>query len=752
MRSRAFSIVSIVLVLWTAAALHAPAQEQVIYNFVSKATTGSGPSGPMAMDSEGNFYGTVAGGVFELSPPAEAGGDWTEQLILDAQDMPSPPVPSYGVIFDSKGNLYGIQTGGDVIEVSPPGTAGGAWTSQIIYTFEESNAATLCGTPTSYLTFDSKGNLYGTCVTGGANSEGGVYEISPPTGGGTTWTEQLLHSFANNGVDGYAPAASAGVVFDSKGNLYGTTVYGGTNNVGTVYELSPPASGTEWKENILYSFSLANADAYNPEGAVVFDAQGNLYSTSNGGGNPGLGTVFELSPPATTGGKWTETIVYNFRGKDTDGSSPIFGLTWDSKGDLWGTSFHGGPYSVNDTANTDGAIFELTPAGGGTWHENVAYFFGTNLNDVYDTKSPLLIDSKGNLYGSAGGGANVCNSFGCGGIYDYTPQAVTPAAATPVITPGSGTYHAAQKVTITDATEGATIYYTLGGSMPTTSSTKYSGPIEIAHGNTIEAIATASGYSESDVAIATYTIVAETPAATPVISAKAGVYAAPFAITISDSTSGADIYYTTNGTTPMTSSTKYTGAFKVTEDETVKAIATAANFTASAIASVTYSVKAATPVISVKAGTYAKAQSVKITDTTAGTTIYYTTNGVTPTTASKKYTGAISVSQNETVKAIAVSSHYAESTLAEAIYSIETAPPTISPDGGTFSKSQTVTLKDATAGAVIYYTTNGKTPTQTSAEKYAKPFTVSSKTNVKAIAVTRVNASSTVSSAAFNIE
>ncbi len=417
----------------------APAQEQIIYSFVSE-SSGYNPHDPMAIDSQGNLYGIMTGGIFKLSPPSEAGGQWTEQELYDSLTVPGLHSPSFGLVLDAKGNLYGISPNdteidgqsilGYVAEVSPPSTAGGTWNAQIIYMFLESNSVANCGDPKSYLTIDSKGNLYGTCTNGGANGVGGVYELSPPTEAGGQWTEQLIHSFAQDGVDGNSPQQNAGLIFDAQGNLYGATVYGGTDDAGVVYELSPRTGG-EWTETILFNFVLSGPNA--PYGAVVFDHQGNLYTTTYDGGTGGVGAVVELSPPAKQGSEWTLTQLYAFSGKTTDGRNPDAGVLFDSAGNLWGTTFHGGPYYQTNQANSDGALFELMPQSGGGWQEVVRHFFG-GPGDVFSAAGPMVMDSKGNLYGAGSEGINNCGNITCGGIFEYTPSASTPAA--PAISSG----------------------------------------------------------------------------------------------------------------------------------------------------------------------------------------------------------------------------------------------------------------------------------------------------------------------------
>jgi hypothetical protein len=185
-----------------------------------------------------------------------------------------------------------------------------------------------------------------------------------------------------------------------------------------------------------------------------------------------------------------------------------------------------------------------------------------------------------------------------------------------------------------------------------------------------------------------------TTTATPIFSPAAGTYSSVQTVTISDTTPGSSIYFTTNGTTPTASSTPYTGAITVSTSETLNAIAVATGYTTSAVGSATYTIQsqlvpAATPTFTPAGGTYSAARSVTISDTTPGALIYYTTNGTTPTTSSTPYTGAITVSSSETLNAIAVASGYATSAVGSATYAIQSSsssltlvcPPTSLPGG-----------------------------------------------------------------------
>jgi hypothetical protein len=325
-------------------------------------------------------------------------------------------------------------------------------------------------------------------------------------------------------------------------------------------------------------------------------------------------------------------------------------------------------------------------------------------------------------------------------------------AVAPILSPAAGTYTSAQSVKITDATAGATIYYTTNGTAPTTSSTKYTAPIAVAATETIKAIAVATGYTTSAVATAAYAI--EKPGATPVFSPVAGTYSSAQSVKITDATVAATIYYTTNGTAPTTSSTKYTVPIAVAATETIKAIAVATGYTTSAVATAAYTIEkpAATPVFSPVAGTYASAQAIKITDATEGATIYYTTNGTTPTTSSAKYAAAISLTTSKTLEAIAIAKGYANSAVATAQYTIASAAaePTFSVPSGTYNAAQSVQISDATPGATIYYTTNGATPTPASAV-YKSAVDVSATEYLQAIAVANGFTTSPVAEALYSI-
>jgi uncharacterized repeat protein (TIGR03803 family) len=203
--------------------------------------------------------------------------------------------------------------------------------------------------PNGPLIADAAGNLYGTATTGeGYQGLGGVFKVTP------AGVATVLYTFTGANSDGFLPFYTAGLVADAAGNLYGTTQYGGTFGWGTVYKLTPPVAGSNtWSETVLYSFTGGNDGAY-PVSSLILEAKGNLYGTtpfggSSGFGQIGSGTVYELTPPST-GSTWSETVLHAFVG--SDGARPISALTADSAGNLYGTTALGGSTNL-------GTVFKI---------------------------------------------------------------------------------------------------------------------------------------------------------------------------------------------------------------------------------------------------------------------------------------------------------------------------------------------------------------------------------------------------------
>jgi len=220
-----------------------------------------------------------------------------------------------------------------IVVVALVSSASAEWKEKVLYSFQGGSDA---ATPAGGVAFDNKGNLYGATTDGGSACPspgcGTVFQLTPPAKKGEAWTETILYGFSGN--DGSQPAGS--VIVDAKGNLYGTTAYGGSgtcillgSNVGCgiVYELSPPPQqGGKWTYSAVYNF-LGGKDGQYPSGDLVFDGAGNLYGATVYGGGYGTcnapyfqfcGTVFELSPPKKKDGNWEEKVLHSFKAAKTE--------------------------------------------------------------------------------------------------------------------------------------------------------------------------------------------------------------------------------------------------------------------------------------------------------------------------------------------------------------------------------------------------------------------------------------------------
>jgi uncharacterized repeat protein (TIGR03803 family) len=247
------------------------------------------------------------------------------------------------------------------------------------------------------------------------------------TGG---WKSHIIYNF-RGGNDGYNPVGK--LVFDSQGNAYGVTALGGTPgcSCGTVFKLTPVSGG--WKESVIYRFNLTKTrnDGTFPSAGVIIDAAGNLYGTTPNGGNGcsyNCGVVYELSP--STGGTWTESVIYNFKGgapfsSADDGEYSVAPLVLDAHGNLYGTTPWGGANAdavCGSSPTGCGVVFELSPNGSGGWNESVIHSFKSGSGDGFRPMAGLALDASGNLYGTTSwGGRSTCSGGSyCGAVFQMT--------------------------------------------------------------------------------------------------------------------------------------------------------------------------------------------------------------------------------------------------------------------------------------------------------------------------------------------
>jgi uncharacterized repeat protein (TIGR03803 family) len=381
----------------------AQASFATIYNFPGQA--GGDSHSSLVADSLGNLYGTSAiegagpcdqgcGTVFEVT--LQPAGHRKFQILYAFQGGSDGLFPTGNIAVDGAGNIYGTTGGGGsngagtIFELIP-GT-GGAWTKQLLYAFPGNRNVQPQG-----VIWGGAGTLYGTTAYGGAQNNGSVFQLMQNPDG--TWSENDLYSFLGNGVDGVAPLAV--VTQDSVGDLYGTTSGGGVHTTGTVFKLHRTAEGV-WMEKILYTFPKAAFGE--PQAPVWLDAWGRVYGTTCGiTGNRGM--VFELVNAA---GFWTEKTLHEF-GESGDGGCARSGLTPDSAGNLYGTTFWGG-------SGAAGTVYKMERGVNGTWSEKILYNF-TGLADGQGPSSGVIIGKGNILYGTDGLGGAHQN----GVIYQLTP-------------------------------------------------------------------------------------------------------------------------------------------------------------------------------------------------------------------------------------------------------------------------------------------------------------------------------------------
>jgi uncharacterized repeat protein (TIGR02543 family) len=388
-------------------------QDMVLHSFGSSGNDGQNPLGSLISDSAGNLYGTtsVGGGMNGKGTVFEV-SNGAETILHIFGNGNDGQNPLGTLIFDSVGNLYGTTSAGGTFGNGTVFELSPNGTETVLYNFGNGGDGQ---NPQAGLVFDSSGNLYGTTVNGGANGNGTAFEVSPNGTGG--WTETVLYNFGNGSSDGLNPYA--GLVFDNSGNMYGTTANGGPNSAGTVFELVPFDAPRCCREILVYGFG-GSGDGQNPHAGLIFDGSGNLYGTTVNGGANRDGTAFEVSPNG--GGGWAETVLYSFGNSSSDGLNPYAGLVFDNFGNLYGTTKYGGLHSA-------GTVFELAPfssANPRCCRELPVYNFG-NAPDGQNPNAGVIFGTSGNLYGTTVNGG----AYGGGTVFGIAPGKVQFVTAMP---------------------------------------------------------------------------------------------------------------------------------------------------------------------------------------------------------------------------------------------------------------------------------------------------------------------------------
>jgi hypothetical protein len=387
------------------------------------------------------------------------------------------------------------------------------------------------------------------------------------------------------------------------------------------------------------------------------------------------------------------------------------------------------------TATPNATIFYTTD--GSQPNPATAAIFGGSIYVAFNTTIRAIATAPG-FFNSAMGSA----------IYVIVNQ-----TATPTFSPGGGIYNSPQMVTISCASVGAVIHYTLNGSTPTAASTIYFSPITIAGDTTINALAIAPGLLNSSVGFAIYTIA--TQAAAPIFYPRAGTYKSAQSVTLACATTGATIHYTTDGSLPTLSSPIFIVPLNITAPTTVEAFAVVPGLNNSSLSIANYVIiaQAGLPVFHPPGGTYRRSQTVTLTASTSDTTIFYTTDGSLPTRSSTVFSAPIEISSTTTINAKATSPGLDDSLVSSATYVINLRPaaaPLFSPPAGAFNGPQQVSLSSKTNGAVIYYTTDGSTPT-VSSPVFMSPIDIAETTTINAMAAAPGFVNSKAVSATYTI-
>lgn len=652
-------------------------------------------------------------------------------------------------VYPSAGGLSGANTAGSTMGVNSLGNVifGNSYGNDVLQLVPSTGAVTILGAPGNVgaVAVDASNNYYFTNLYQTAIVKvpfvAGTYAAfsanpSVKCVGGDTAACQIQG--LTNGANGYYFGVQS-LTFDSTGNLFFGLTNGNTAP-NAIFECTVACQTGNGTATLLYQ-EPTNAAAQLTLGGLATDATGNLFFTDSAEPSNQISTrsnLNELVYTAGTGYATAPTVLYAYvPGPNATGGDQIDTVAVDAANVYFATT-NGGIFAMPNAKGVvnKAALFAVSNQGAKIMATDGKGKFFADMNlpggDVIEQSAVGTITAPPTNVGSSAKLAGVTTLLNDG--------ACTSAGVTYVSTSAEYTANATGSTC-------ATVFGLFGSFATNVNFTPAAG------GTRAATLTATDGIGSSGTAALTGSGVSFT-VATPTFSPAGGTYTSAQTVALSDATTSASIYYTTDGSTPTTASTLYTAPLTISATQTVKAIGAATGAISSAVASAAYTINlpAGTPTFTPAAGTYTSVQTVTIASSTTGAAIYYTTNGTAPTTTSTLYTGPVSVGVSETLQAIATAAGSSTSAIGSAAYilNLPAGTPTFTPAAGTYTTVQTVAITSATAGATIYYTINGTAPT-TASTVYTGPITVGVTQTVMALATATGFTPSALGSAVYTI-
>lgn len=710
-----------------------PLKQLHLFCSLANCADGYGPLGGLTQGSDGNFYGMTwlggggvqgqcyfpyagCGTIYEYIP-----GEGLTTLHVfcsgvngtSLQDCPDGELPSSSLVQGSDSKFYGV-------------AGGGANGVGIVFSLTTlASTTTVISAPP--ITYGASAKVTVT-VTSPQNTVSG--NVSLTVDGGSPLSQAL-----SDGSTIFSIAALSAGSHALSANYAAQSNFAASSDSGSLTVAPAPLTITAKSATMVYGAALPSLTA-TIAGFVNGDSAASLTTppvcTTSASSSSPVGSY-----PITCSGASDSNYTISYVAGTLSVTPAKLTVTANSESILFGTALP--PLTASFTGFVNG--------------DTAAVLSGAPTETTTATSSsapgsyPITI-TKGTLVA-----ANYIFTFVNGRL------TINPLPQTITFSPAAGTYSSPQQVSILDSAAGATIYYTTNGIAPTTGSAVYNSttPINVAADTTIRVLAVLTDY-KTTAASATFRL----KVATPTLSLKSGTYLTPQQVTISDSASNAVIWYTTDDTMPVPgegSAVQFNGTpIAVNQNTTIKAIAAVTDWTNSSMASAVYSLKVATPTLSLASGTYSTTESVTISDTASNAVIWYTTDDSTPVpgegTAVQYANTPIAITESTHLKAVAAVTGWTNSSMASAVYTLKVPTPTFSPKAGVYTAGQSVTINDTNSSAVIWYTTDGTTPVAGgggSTQQYSGAIPVSSTTTLKAVAAIAGWATSSMATGTYTI-